>query len=636
MQPGQTAAPTVSAPGKSVASSLDAFERLAGQAESEALAIIAAAPRLPGALWQVLPGNAGPLLPVIGRGLAVAAAVVVAYCLVRYLSRNRRARAAKARHALAGMVVLAGFELLALVAAGMTGRGLLVRWLGIAPGSGGFAPDLTIATVRWLLGVTLALILLQPTVPRFRLAVLDDEGARKAVWRIAVLFAIGHAHVVLLNAAQRAGLEAPMIRLLSCIVAIGMTVSALRLLGRLRRHGLRPASHGIAAALVSATLMLWIWGWLTLEFDLYYGAIGTITVMLLALALDRAIVISIRDSRRPSAMRLLFLLRVVVDAMAAAFVIRILVDFWAMDTFGLISATEWPGFARRLNFASFVLVLGVTLAAVIHAWTEERLTPPEAGMSLDERQQRAVRLSSVLPILRFVAIGLIGVVFSLVALSALGIDTTPIMAGAGIAGLAISFGSQTLVKDVVSGVFYMVDDVFRLGETIEAGGRSGRLERINLRSVRLRDDAGRVHTIPLGDLGAVTNHSRRLLRLMVSVPLEAMPEQAQLARFSRNAAAALRSEPMIHAAIAGDIGVKLCEPGEDTGGEIVLSFDMAAAAAGHAQVLVQRLIEEAVEEARLPAVPHAVSVAVSDPPGAPAQAPQADGPAAAAQPQAMP
>lgn len=635
MQAGQTVSPSAMAADVGAASSLDVFERLAERAESEALTIIAAAPQLPGALWRVLPGTIDPLLPEIGRGLAVAVAVVLAYCLVRHLSRRRRARAAAARHALAGMVVLDGLELLALAAAAVTGRALLVRWLGIAPGTGGFAPELAIATVRWLLGLTLALILFQPAVPRFRLAGLDDDGARKAVWRIAILFAIGHVHVVLLNAAQRAGLELSAVRLLSCLVAIGMAVGAQRLLVSLRRHGLPAPSHALAAVLIAATLALWIWGWLTLDFALYYGAIGTITVLLLAFALDRAIAVSIRDSRRPSAMRLLFVLRVVVDAVAAALVIRILVEFWVMDTFGLVSAREWPAFSRRLSFASFVLVLAVALAAAIHAWTEAKLTPPETGMSAQDRHHRIARLSTVLPIVRFVAIGLIAVVFSLVALSALGVDTTPLMAGAGIAGLAISFGSQTLVKDIVSGLFYMVDDVFRLGETIEAGGRSGRLERINLRSVRLRDDAGRVHTVPLGDLGAVTNHSRRLLRLTVGVPLDTMPERAELARFSRNAAAALRSEPMIHAAIAGDIAVSVTEPREDAEGEIALSFDMTAAAAGRAQALVQRLVEEAVEEARLSAVPGPVSVAVSDPPGL-AAASEAPGPAAAAQAQAMP
>lgn len=622
MQSGQSAS-TALPQSAGMASPLDAFQQLADRSEAEFLAALAAMPGLPGELWRALPEAMAPLLPLLGRAVAVCVAVILAYVLVRHLTRRRRERAALTRSAFAGMVALAGFELLALAAASLTGRVLLVRWLGIPPGTTGFTTELTIALIRWLFGVTLALIVFQPRVRRFRLAAVDDAGARKAVWWIASLFAIGHLHVVLLNAAQRAGLALPSVKLLSCLVALGMAAGALRLLATLGRHGMAPASRLVASGLVLVSLAFWVWGWVGLDFDLYRGVVGTIVVLLLALALDRAVAISIRDSRRPSAMRQLFVLRVVVDALATALVVRIIVEFWGMDVFGGFSAQEWLGFTRRLTFASIVFVLAVTLAAAIHAWTEAKLTPAEATTAAQEREDRLARLSTVLPIIRFMAIALIGVVFSLIALSALGVDTTPLMAGAGIVGLAISFGSQTLVKDIVSGIFYMLDDVFRLGETIEAGSRCGQLEQINLRSVRLRDQAGRVHTIPLGDLGAVTNHSRRLVRMTVAVPVAAPPDQAALARFSRNAAAALRSEPMINAAIAGDIAVRLTEPTDAAEGAIVFAFNMAATTAGRAQALVQRLLEETVDEARMAGMSRAVSVAVADlpvvpPPAAPA------------------
>lgn len=619
-----------------MASPLDGLLSLAERIEAELLAAVAAMPGLPAEIWRVWPPSLAPLLPVLGKAFAVCAAVILAYLLVRRLTRQRRERAARMRSAFAGMVTLAGFELLALAAAVVTGRVLLVRWLGIAPGTGGFTTDLTIALIRWLFGVTLTLLLLQPSVRRFRLAALDDAGARKAIWRVAILFAVGHAHVVLLNAAQRAGLGLPSVKLLSCLVAFGMAAGALQLLGTLRRHGMRPLPRFFAATLTVLTVALWVWGWVALDFDLYRGAVGTTIVLLLAVALDRAVAISIRDSRRPAMMRLLFVLRVVIDALAAAFVLRIVTEFWVMEAFGFFSAEEWPAFSRRLTFASIMLVLAVTLVAVIHAWTEARLTPPETGMTAQEREYRLARLSTVLPIIRFVAIAVIGVAFSLVALSAIGVDTTPLMAGAGIVGLAISFGSQTLVKDIVSGIFYMLDDVFRLGETIEVGSRCGQLEQINLRSVRLRDQAGRVHTIPLGDLGAVTNHSRRLVRMTVSVPLGTLPDQPELLRFSRDAAAALRSEPMIHAAIAGDIAVRLIEPSDAAAGAIAFSFNLAAATAERAQTVAQRLVEEAVEEAKMAAVCGAAGITVADLPTAPVAAVSAPPAPAVAAPQAVP
>lgn len=602
--------------GGAMVSPLDGLQSLVARVEIESLGALAAAPRMPGELWRLLSGSAVPALPELSRALIVCAAVFFAHMLVRHLLRHRRQRAGVAPSAFAGMVTLAGLEILALAAAAATGRVLLVRGFGIPPGSVGLPSDMTLGLIRWLMLLTLVQILFQPTLPRFRLSAVDDAGARKAVWCFAVIFGVGHLHAVLLAAAQRAGLGLPSVKLISFFVALGMTVGAIRLLGSLSRHGMAPVPRYLASGLALVLLAFWIWGWAELNFDLYRGAIGTIIILLLAVVLDRALAVSIRDSRRPAAMRQLFVLRVVVDALAVAIVVRIIVEFWWNGVFGGFSPVEWLSFTRRLTFASIVLVLAVTLATAIHAWTEAKLIPVEASAIPEQREDRLARLSTVLPIVRFVTIALIAVVFSLVALSTMGIDTTPLLAGASIVGLAISFGSQTLVKDIVSGIFYMLDDVFRLGETIEAGGHCGQLEQINLRSVRLRDEAGRVHTIPLGDLGAVTNHSRRLVHVTVEVPFAALPGPAATTRFKRNAVAALRSEPMIHAAIVGEIAASRTEAATATAsGGIRFSFNMMAAAAERARALVRRLIEEAVAEARMVGAPGPVEISIGDLPG---------------------
>lgn len=620
MQSGQSIAGGAAAAAQSGIAPLDAFQRILDRSEAEFLAALAAVPGLPGALWRVLPTPTELARPVLGQAAIIALLVALTFVLVRRLTSRWRGKAAKARSALAGMAALAGLELLALVAAGLVGRVLLVRWLGLAPGAAGLPTESTIALVRWLMGLTLAWLVFQPQVRRFRLAAVDDVGAAMAVRRIMLLLTIGHAHMLLLDGAQRAGLGLPYVKLLSSLVAAGMAVGAIGLFGALRRHGASAFVRQLATALTLATLLLWAWGWIALDFNLYRGAVGTVVVLVLALALDRAIAISIRDSRRPEVMRRLFVLRVVVDALAAMLIVRIVVEFWLAGALGLISAEQWPGFARRLSFASFMLVLGVTLAAIVHVWTEAKLTPP-AALTAQEREYRLARLSTVLPMVRFAVIALIGVVFSLVALSALGIDITPLMAGAGIIGLAISFGSQTLVKDIVSGIFYMLDDVFRLGEIIETGSRTGRLEQIHLRSVRLRDEAGRLHTIPLGELGTITNHSRRLVRVSIALVPAGPVTETGLARFARKAVAALRSEPMIHAAIVGDVAMAQAadEAGETT---IRFSFSMASATADHAREPMRKLVEEAAEDAGL-ALAQA-QVVIEDlsaaPPAAPAEA----------------
>ena len=113
-----------------------------------------------------------------------------------------------------------------------------------------------------------------------------------------------------------------------------------------------------------------------------------------------------------------------------------------------------------------------------------------------------------MPLLRIAMAIVIGIVAVLVALDDFGVNITPLIAGASVVGLAISFGSQTLVRDIVSGIFYLGDDAFRVGEYIDCGKAKGTVEGFTVRSIRLRHQNGQVHTIPFGQLGQVTNFSR--------------------------------------------------------------------------------------------------------------------------------
>jgi small-conductance mechanosensitive channel len=118
------------------------------------------------------------------------------------------------------------------------------------------------------------------------------------------------------------------------------------------------------------------------------------------------------------------------------------------------------------------------------------------------------RAKTLAPLIRAGLLALIIVVCSLAVLAILGVNITPLVAGASIFGLAISFGSQTLVRDIVSGVFYLAEDAFRVGEYIDCGKAKGTVEGFALRSLRLRHQNGQLHTIPFGQLGQVTNFSR--------------------------------------------------------------------------------------------------------------------------------
>lgn len=125
-----------------------------------------------------------------------------------------------------------------------------------------------------------------------------------------------------------------------------------------------------------------------------------------------------------------------------------------------------------------------------------------------EEARRRARLRTLLPILRNVLLILVIVMAVLMELSTMGVQIGPLIAGAGIVGVAIGFGAQTLVKDIISGVFYLLDDAFRVGEYIQSGDYKGTVESFSLRSVKLRHHRGPLTTVPFGELGAIQNMSR--------------------------------------------------------------------------------------------------------------------------------
>lgn len=166
----------------------------------------------------------------------------------------------------------------------------------------------------------------------------------------------------------------------------------------------------------------------------------------------------------------------------------------------------------RLIKAIGIFFLGRVVIEVGHLLIASRLLPPEG---LDEVQRR--RRATVAP--------LVGSIFSYAAyftiavlmLSAVGFEVMPLLAGAGIFGLVIGFGSQSLVNDVVSGFFILFENVYLVGDQVEAGGGKGVVEAIEFRTTRIRDSDGRVHIIRNGDVKQVINYSKDYSRAVVPV-----------------------------------------------------------------------------------------------------------------------
>jgi small-conductance mechanosensitive channel len=181
----------------------------------------------------------------------------------------------------------------------------------------------------------------------------------------------------------------------------------------------------------------------------------------------------------------------------------------------------------RAIFNSFiVLALALTFWRFASSYIERKIeeaTPEVAENEKDIDDEfggggPTGRSHTLLPMLRKV-IGSILVVFViLTVLSSLGVNIAPLLAGAGVLGLAVGFGAQKLVSDVLSGFFFLLDDAFRVGEYIQTGSIRGTVETITLRNVMLRHHLGMLQVVPHSDLGAVTNYMRG--GIVIKFPLE--------------------------------------------------------------------------------------------------------------------
>lgn len=145
-----------------------------------------------------------------------------------------------------------------------------------------------------------------------------------------------------------------------------------------------------------------------------------------------------------------------------------------------------------------------------------RFVAKEAGADRPEVKKRADTVASVLKSVANVFVVGLGLVF---ALEILGVDVRPFLAGAGILGIALGFGAQSLVKDCLSGVFILAEHQVAVGDSVAIAGVTGTVERVTVRSVTLRDGEGRVHYVPNGEIKVVTNLSQGVARFLVDVPI---------------------------------------------------------------------------------------------------------------------
>jgi small-conductance mechanosensitive channel len=404
--------------------------------------------------------------------------------------------------------------------------------------------ELVVAATLLLLVLRLAWIVismvLAPGRPRFRLVPLAGESARwlaGAAMAAVCLLALGSFIPNLIERIGGAAHAAGALRLVAASAAALLLVITAFVFFGARARGPRFPRSFMLALLVVVVYAVW----------LMFGR-ATITAII-------AIVIALQIGLRPL---VFFFWPDEADRVLPSIVLsaaRFVVVLLALGVAALVVDAPVLALAAEQNpTVRLVLrLLGVaTLALLTHVvWItirtaiDQRLSRIRPAGPQHEPDEHS-RLLTLLPLLRVTAAVLLIVMLVLSSLWALGIEITPVLAGAGVVGLALGFGAQALVRDVIAGVFYLAEDAFRIGEYIEAGGNSkGTVERITLRTVALRHHNGPLHFVPYGSLGTVRNTSRDWVVEKFNLPLPIDVDSEKIRKLIKKVGEEMMADPEV-------------------------------------------------------------------------------------------
>jgi small-conductance mechanosensitive channel len=224
-----------------------------------------------------------------------------------------------------------------------------------------------------------------------------------------------------------------------------------------------------------------------------------------------------------------------------------------------IAAFAWFGtdFGRRLTSA--LLSTGVVILVALVVWEicssaiERYLSATDGNGVMVARSARA---RTLLPLLRTTLLVVLMALVVLIVLSEIGVDIAPLLAGAGVVGLAIGFGSQALVKDVITGLFILIEDTMAVGDVVDVGkGHSGVVEAISIRTIRLRDGAGALHAVPFSEVTSVANLTKDYAYFVANIGLSYREDIDRVSAVLSEVAAGMRDDPLLRPSILAPLEI---------------------------------------------------------------------------------
>ncbi|MQR98183.1 mechanosensitive ion channel family protein [Gluconobacter aidae] len=187
-------------------------------------------------------------------------------------------------------------------------------------------------------------------------------------------------------------------------------------------------------------------------------------------------------------------------------------EAWGLPTFGFFMHNA---VGRHLLDAALTMLIALSVAVTIWEIINALLSQQLNRFENSDQISRATRLRTVMPIIRTVLLAVIIIIVAVTTLSQIGINVTPLLTGAGIMGAAIAFGSQSLVKDFITGFFMLVEDAIQVGDWVTTSGVAGTVENLSIRTVKVRDFDGDLHIIPFSSVSSIANTARGYNQIVI-------------------------------------------------------------------------------------------------------------------------
>ena len=235
-----------------------------------------------------------------------------------------------------------------------------------------------------------------------------------------------------------------------------------------------------------------------------------------------------------------------------AIALLFLLESWGLEAFA------WFGHGKlgnRLISSIVSISLTITLALVMWEGINAAIQRHLERLSRDAKAAQSARVRTLLPMLRTALLAVILIFVVLSVLAEIGVNVAPLIAGAGVVGIAVGFGSQRLVQDVITGIFLLLEDAVAVGDVVQLGGLSGVVEHLSIRSIKLRAVDGSLHIIPFSAVTSVTNQTRDFAFAVIDVNVDYGEDTDHVAQTLRDIAAEMRQDPRWRPVIRDDLDV---------------------------------------------------------------------------------